>query len=178
MARLGTGLGTRAEYQGWEPSLSSFCFHAFNPGSTIWSVHASSNPYYSVLCRQSCWKNSLCKDTGINTNCNQPRQTYCQLPTKIYYHRALSLESSAEERCTDPASICFRKSGPSCVFVLVKVILDLEFHIRQEGISSSTPQFPGSKLTRLSSIVPSSSYWLNINRRRMVGQVAYVNLAR
>jgi hypothetical protein len=106
----------------------------------------------SVLCRQSSWENSLCKNTSINnTNCNPPPQTYCQLPTKICYHRALSLESavnvcSVEGRCTDPASICFHKSGPSCAFVFIEVILD---RIRQQGISSSTPRFPGSKTYKI-----------------------------
>ena len=81
-----------------------------------------------------CWGDSLYKNTSINTNCNPPPQTYYQLPTKICHHRALSLESavnvrSVEGRCTDPASICSHKS---CAFVL-----NLEFHIRQQGISTT-----------------------------------------
>ena len=90
---------------------------------------------------------------SINTNWNPPPQTYCQLPTKICYHRAPSLESavnehSVEGHCTDPASICFPQIravlcfGPSCAFVFIEVILD---RIRQQGISSGTPRFPGSK---------------------------------
>jgi len=94
---------------------------------------------------------------SINTNWNPPPQTYCQLPTKICYHRAPSLESavnehSVEGHCTDPASICFPQIravlcfGPSCAFVFIEVI-------------------------RLSSIAP-SSYRPNIKRRWMVGQAA------
>jgi len=115
-----------------------------------------------------CWGDSLYKNTSINTNCNPPPQTYYQLPTKICHHRALSLESavnvrSVEGRCTDPASICSHKS---CAFVL-----NLEFHIRQQGISTTISWL--KNLQDFSRIAPSSSCRPNINRRQMVGQAAY-----
>ena len=98
----------------------------------------------SVLCTLSTV--SLGK-LSINTNCNPPPQTYCQLPTKICYHRALSLESAVNVRSVEGVVLTQRasashKSGPSCAFVFIEVILD---RVRQQGISSGTPRFPGSK---------------------------------
>jgi hypothetical protein len=34
---------------------------------------------------------------------------------------------------------------PDCFLELIEVIVELEFHIGQQGISLSTPQLPGSK---------------------------------
>ena len=121
----------------------------------------------------SCWGNSLCKNTSINTNCNPPLQTYYQLPTNMCCHRALSLDSAVNVQCWRTLY------WPSEHLLPINPALSSWISNFTSASKELVPQFPGSKTykTLLALLHPPHIGPISIDdewwdRRPMLGEIS------